>query len=539
MGLFGRRKDQQDGNEAAQEMPWDRSPSIYAHILEHIQPGKSGITEGGETLPDEERLASASNVRWTAGAMDGVLSHHWGGSPDEENVTALLNLVRNYCAAPTATNKSRVYAAIVEKGIVGIIDPFIERLTQQDDINHDRLYDLARSFTTEAPDREPVKFGIAILGLFGQPQDAELFRILGRHDEFTLFCAVALSSTGEDGESELWELAQNVDGWGRIQIVERLSKTENPEIMDWMLREGFKNSIMYEYLAYTCATTGGLHSALSRADVDDELFAAAGEILQALINGGPAEDIDNYEDGAVVTRRYLDLVEQRDKMLQHFLTVAAIRDFLSDEEADWSSRADRGWTPEERSRMRAQCDAIISDPAWIDRAMEGLRSPNEHVFYEADRTSQVLGIEVSQIHWERLCESPLEPGRWYNVMKSCDADRIDEIVALAEKQLPLEEIASSPGNELGLGPDWKGHSCLDYILQELGRFPGHGVTLVATGLRSPVIRNRNMAVRAISDWGEGNWSDSMKILIEEALDNEPNDSVRECIRKVLSGERLA
>jgi hypothetical protein len=54
----------------------------------------------------------------------------------------------------------------------------------------------------EAPDREPVKFGIAILGLFRQPADEELFQALGRHDEFTLFCAVALTNSSEDHDEE-------------------------------------------------------------------------------------------------------------------------------------------------------------------------------------------------------------------------------------------------------------------------------------------------------------------------------------------------
>ena len=119
-------------------------------------------------------------------------------------------------------------------------------------INHERLYELSHSFVTESPDREPVKFGIAILGLFRQPADQELFQTLGRHDEFTLFCAVAIANSSEDHDESLWTLARNVNGWGRIHVVERLARTENPAIKNWLLREGFRNSVMYEYLAATC-----------------------------------------------------------------------------------------------------------------------------------------------------------------------------------------------------------------------------------------------------------------------------------------------
>ena len=41
---------------------------------------KPYLTEGGDTLPDEERIAAESRIRWAAGAMDGVM----GGMPDRQ-----------------------------------------------------------------------------------------------------------------------------------------------------------------------------------------------------------------------------------------------------------------------------------------------------------------------------------------------------------------------------------------------------------------------------------------------------------------------
>ncbi len=43
---------------------------------------------------------------------------------------------------------------------------------------------------------------------------------------------------------------------------------------------------MYEYLAYTCATSGNLAQALSVEEVDDELLDSAGDIIEALIHVG-------------------------------------------------------------------------------------------------------------------------------------------------------------------------------------------------------------------------------------------------------------
>ena len=65
----------------------------------------------------------------------------------------------------------------------------------------------------------------------------------------------------------IWKLAKAVHGWGRIHAVNYLADlTITPEIKDWMLREGFRNRVLNEYLAYSCATAGELKQALCRSD---------------------------------------------------------------------------------------------------------------------------------------------------------------------------------------------------------------------------------------------------------------------------------
>ena len=157
---------------------------------------------------------------------------------DEDQATALLKLVVDYCKAPSSENKLKVYEQAVQNPVVRVVDPFIRGLKQETGMDLYRFYDLAKSFATEATDREPVKLGIAVLGLFRQERDKDIFRILGRHDEFTLFSAVALANSEGDTEQELWEPAKDVPGWGKIHVVERLAKTADPQIRDWLLRKG-------------------------------------------------------------------------------------------------------------------------------------------------------------------------------------------------------------------------------------------------------------------------------------------------------------
>jgi len=543
MGLFkwltGGFRGRDQSQEPESSKPWDKHPSIYEHIEAHIRPGSTGLAEGGRTLPDEERIVGDSELRWAPGATDQVLSRSELGAIPKDEAAALLDLVRIYCKAPTAKSKLRVYEYLVENRLIGFVDPFLESLARASDLDHRRLHELAKSFATESPDREPTKMGIAILGLFGGQQSRSLFLTLGRHEEFTLYCAVALANTSESAEDDLWQLARNVSGWGRICTVERLADTENPRIKDWLLREGYRNSVMYAYLAHTCASKGGLRAALEKETIDDGLLTSAGEIIEGLLGSflGPVE-MDLYDDGAVVVEAYLEHLGPKASALPQFLTVSAIKDWLSDEDADWKARESKGWTPETRTRVLEQCSEIMSRPFWRETVMAGLGSEDEWVFDCANRAAQVLGIETWEYHWDRLRESPRTPGRWYHVMRACTNDRIAEAVALAEKALPLDDIAGGPGTEMGLGDGYEAHRCLDSILQDLGRFPGHGNALVVAGLRSPVIRNRNMALKVLSQWGKDKWPKDMGEDLKTLLAKEPDEQVRECMQKLIEGKPL-
>ena len=130
-------------------------------------------------------------------------------------------------------------------------------LQKKESLNHQRLYDLAFSLATESPDREPVKFGIAILGLYPMKENLTLFLTLGRHEEFTLFCAEALVNQTDMAESSLFLLGQNVHGWGApLHVVRTTCQTAwNPGITKAarLLREGFRISTPSEYAAVLCA----------------------------------------------------------------------------------------------------------------------------------------------------------------------------------------------------------------------------------------------------------------------------------------------
>ncbi len=521
----------------AVEPPWGARPSIYEHIESHIAAGKDGLSEGGDQLPDEAELFEEGALRWVSGGMDGAFGHHGAGGNEQDSAEQVFGLLKAVLESSTNDRVSQLYHAFARGSSLDYVDPLLERIINDSRLEVDRLHELAVWLATRAADREPVKVALALLGVFQGYDDREIILTLARHEEFTLYASVAITNTEENPERTLWQVARQVDGWGRIQAVERLAETTDPEIRGWLLRQGYKNSILYEYLAHTCAMAGDLHGALAAEQIDEALLLGAGEIIQTLIagQGGPAEGIDDYEHGASVTQRYLYHLDGRANRLEQFLVLKSVEQYLAASEEDWDERAKRGWTPEARASMEAAVETFVSNEKWRPMAQADLRSDHWRTFGSAADAASHLGIDTWDEYYSRTKNGQ---DYWFQLMQTRDRARIEKVVALAESQLPLSEIATGPSDEMGLGPEFEHHGALDSILQELANFPVLGWALIKTGLRSPVVRNRNMAIRALAGWDRGQWPEGAAELVENCRAEEPEEDVKESFAKLLAGEPL-
>jgi hypothetical protein len=101
--------------------------------------------------------------------------------------------------------------------------------------------------------------------------------------------------------------------------------------MAWLLREGFHNSVMSEYLAFTCAMAGNLHVALAAPQVDASLLRGAAELFIALANGGPAADLADYPFRHAAVAAWIEHVTGRDLDL---LQLTALDSLSECEEVD-------------------------------------------------------------------------------------------------------------------------------------------------------------------------------------------------------------
>jgi hypothetical protein len=171
-------------------------------------------------------------------------------------------------------------------------------------------------------------------------------------------------------------------------------------------------------------------------------------------------------------------------------------------------------------------------PDWKMKIDSALHSPDNRVFYEADAAAQALGIDTREIHFERVRSEPLKSASWYRLLQQTSEDQIEEILGFAASALPLDEIATGPADSLGLGEKYAAHSALDWILQDLKRFPGRGWGFIETGLQSPVTRNRNLALNALLEWPRPSWPEQATPLLARLLAIEPNQKLRERLQSI-------
>lgn len=470
--------------------------SLYKWILDNTSEGSLSDEKQSE-LPDYE----SKNLSWPTldkisvapGVLDGVI-----GTEADEAAELAKRLYLIIMSFLDDNNKDidiklgRVYGFLIEHSTITYIDSFIDLLSEQQS-NKELLHvclKISSVFASEGIHREAVKFGVAIMGLFNFTEDdIQLFMTLGLADEFSKFISFAL--VRQELNENIFTLAKATQGWGRINYIDRLEPLSD-EIKLWLIYEGYKCSIGANNVALKCVTKGNLLACIKQNGWSEKLFDATANLLHGLIEPGPTDGIDGYEDSKEVFELFIEESRHQDMNIDRFYLVCEIffyiRDYYENE----------GWSKEEKDVLVQK----IGDTAyergidWEAMVFEDLTN------YKARTIAKALGIDI----WDKLFELAQEADEfddWYALTQTDDATKYKKFCELAEQKLPLKQIASGPKDELGLGGEFNSHMHLTMIIQKLDDFGDMiGVELVKTALNSPVTNNRNMALRVIESWSE-------------------------------------
>ncbi len=125
-------------------------------------------------------------------------------------MAALARLVRE--GADEA--RAALYRLYLDQTLSPHSDAILEELRRQDEFGPDDVRPHARWLVRHAAHREPLKLGILLLGACGTGDDIADLSELARHDEFTLFAAVAAGNLVADPVDVWWGMARRVHGWG-------------------------------------------------------------------------------------------------------------------------------------------------------------------------------------------------------------------------------------------------------------------------------------------------------------------------------------
>ena len=280
--------------------------SIYLYLKAQLEIN-GGHLPRGFNIPWVEK----DEVPWAPGAKDGVALYHMHPlEKDENREQKILEALKFMSGQNNLHNQSRIM------GIFGELDRQVSMAQLSDEINRIigknasqldlmTLANYADYLITYGKSLLSVKIGMIILAGFNFKFIEEVMLTFGAYDEFTYFAARTLSQEKwENGNRELFELAQKVYGWGRIHAVSYL-RPESQEIKDWLLYEGAVNDIAPQYSADVCLQKAEVKVRLS-SFLPEEEFVAIEKLIRYALEDGPCPGITDAEQ---ILPKYLKAAE--------------------------------------------------------------------------------------------------------------------------------------------------------------------------------------------------------------------------------------
>lgn len=274
-------------------------PSCYQQIV---------AVAGPEGLPGDFSLdyngLDTGKLRFAEGAQDGICMYHTNVQPGD---VGPLHEILALIAAGYLGAGQRLEEFFRPGGptMLPLIDGMQDWIvTHKEELDPDGLYRFALRTMKESRNRECVKFALSLLELVqNREEDRQVTATLALCDEFTLYSMYVIRGW-ENGNQEMFRLARQVHGWGRIFLVHEL-EPDTPEIQSWLFREGWRNTILTNYSARVCAQKSGLAGLLAQESITGEEYVAARALVTELLCDSPLPGASGMEEGEQLLRDFL------------------------------------------------------------------------------------------------------------------------------------------------------------------------------------------------------------------------------------------
>ncbi|MCC3769097.1 hypothetical protein [Streptomyces sp. UNOC14_S4] len=258
-----------------------------------------------------------------------------GGPPDRDVLTVLDRRLRRLVWHRHATS--------------------IRTTIQRRDLPGDRLRLLGRWCATRGEHPNTVAFGMTLLGLRGTDDDRDTLLSLGVHSAFAKEACVALAHSQAEPDRALLALARRSVGWSRVHAVEALAESDDPVVMEWLVRESCTGDVLDAYAALAVAKAGDLAGVLAHDSLDENMLDGAARVLHALTDlDAPVAALASYPGALRAVDDYVRHVAARGPGTWHVRGLARIDRYLG------STGARRApWPPDDVRHVRSRLRALL------------------------------------------------------------------------------------------------------------------------------------------------------------------------------------
>ncbi len=487
--------------------------SVYERILTNIAERRY-IND--LSVDDED-----GEIVYADGALDGATVYHMGR--EGMNAAGEKQMIKavKYCSAGEYSEADECFAELGKTvRAIGIVDEFQHYIAKNAKrMNTDAIYRSAANIILCSSDVESVKYGLMILEMFQPDEDVKIaIRRLGLCDEFTIF-AVWNMLNWDNGNDEVFALAQKVYEWGRIHAVERL-EPETEEIKEWLLLEGINNNVAESYSALKVWNNAEVCERLN-GPLSEEEFHCIGKIIEALIDESARPGISAIDDPEEPLLKYLSFANEFDLNIDDYGTIFELCKWAADDDVD---------LPE----ISQECAELLTTELCRGVVLEAVKKG------EGLSLAKDLGVDYAEDLFRCIAEdfdNRYGESRHLTELE----DYLEPVLDLFREKLPLEKMMREPTADYFFMPDFRHYSQLEAILSQLEDHPGVGEDLVAAGLWSPGVKTRSTAVYTLLEWTKAaqqpieEISERLFCELKKLLKKEVDPGIRKQVQSLVDG----
>jgi hypothetical protein len=484
-------------------LPWSHKDKIVSYLEKQVQEhGRVVHTD----LPDEEYLYDENHPKLAPGLSDRLLADVVTPFYTKKLIKLFMEQVDN----PTNQTRKATYEKIQEEKVISCFHELVE-LFMQEEKDEQRVQQEALWLLENAAHREVVKFAMVILGCTNCEAYKERLQTIALHEEFTGVALFALKNGTRNANGYIWQLAQTVKGWGKIEAVNFL-EPETEEIRHWFLTEGTKNDILNSYSSVVCAEKGGLDVALHEPEISTELFVGATEIIEGLLSEDGHVPMDEYEYAGQVLMRYAYHAKIHCKELEDFYVLTRIYDYMNEEEDKWNERYENNWKPHERRTAMEAIQEVAADPKWLQEALTLLHSEEtDHI--QALAIARFYKADITELLFEKLQKEPNRIEYHLALLGMRKQEVIERLVTFTDRFDSLDDLTDEEKVTVVV------------LLGALGEFEETGLSFIEKCLRSADVNVQSFALSAISEqdkifWYKPEIVEALKYVNDASADKE-------------------